>query len=68
MADFDMLQSLVASSVKEVKEEFFGPVNTTELVTYLKDILPLNPSEYKLIHIQGNASRFKSEPCDCTQR
>ena len=60
MADFDMLQSLVASSVKEVKEEFFGPVNTTELVTYLKDILPLNPSEYKLIHIQGNASRFKA--------
>ena len=39
MADFDMLQNLVASSVKEVKEEFFGPVNTAELVTYLEDIL-----------------------------
>ena len=45
MADFDMLRSLVASSVKEVKEEFFGRVNTTELVTYFEDILPLNPNE-----------------------
>ena len=35
MADFDMLQNSVASSFKE---EFFGPVNTVELVTYLEDI------------------------------
>ena len=36
MADFDMLQSLVPSSIKEVKEVFFGPVNTTELVIFWK--------------------------------
>ena len=62
MADFDMLEfGLVASSVKEVKEEFFGRVNTTELVTYSEDILPLNPNECKLVHIQDKASRFKAK-------
>ena len=42
MADFDMLQNLVASSVKG---EFFGSVNTVELVTYLEDIATTVKSE-----------------------
>ena len=42
MADFDMLQNLVVWSVKE---EFFGPVNTVELVTYLEDIATTVKSE-----------------------
>ena len=49
--EFDKLRSLVASSVKEVT------VNTTELVTYLEDIPPLNPNElsssYRIRFVRG---------------
>ena len=36
MADFYMIWRFVASSDIEVKGEFFGPVNTTEIVTFWK--------------------------------
>ncbi len=41
-----------------LRNKFAGEVNTNDLVNRVKEILPINSSEYKILNVEGTNKKF----------
>ena len=51
---------LVSKAIIDYQNKFSAPENTHELIARVKEVMPLEESEYKLVNVQGNTSKFKA--------
>ncbi len=52
----DILDEAIANS----RNKLAGEVNTNHLVNRVKEILPINSSEYKILDVEGTNTKFKA--------
>ena len=54
------MEELLRQAISDFQNGFSGPENTHELTSRVKEVMPIEDSEYKLVAVQGNTSKFKA--------
>ena len=54
----DRLQVLLSESINSLKTDFVGSSNTTELISCVKQMIPINEDNVKVIQINGSCKKF----------
>ncbi len=54
------MEDILEQAIANLRNKFAGEVNTNDLVNRVKEILPINSSEYKILNVEGTNTKFKA--------
>ena len=54
------MEDILEQTIANLRNKFAGEVNTNDLVNRVKEILPINSSEYKILNVEGTNTKFKA--------
>ena len=54
------MKDILEQTIANLRNKFAGEVNTNDLVNRVKEILPINSSEYKILNVEGTNTKFKA--------
>ncbi len=58
-ANFKM-KDILEETIANLRNKFVGEVNTNDIINRVKEILPINSSEYKILNVEGTNIKFKA--------
>ena len=56
-ANFKM-KDILEQTIANLRNKFAGEVNTNDLINRVKETLPINSSEYKILNVEGTNTKF----------
>ena len=56
-ANFKM-KDILEETIANLRNKFAGEVNTNDIINRVKEILPINSSEYKILNVEGTNTKF----------
>ena len=54
------MEDILHQAIANLQNEFPGEVNTGELLSRVKEVLPMEDTEYKIINVEGTTTKFKA--------
>ncbi len=52
------MKDILEQTIANLQNKFAGKVNTNDLINRVKEILPINSSEYKILNVEGTNTKF----------
>ena len=52
------MKDILEQTIANLRNKFAGEVNTNDLINRVKEILPINSSEYKIWNVEGTNTKF----------
>ncbi len=52
------MKDILEQTIANLRNKFAGEVNTNDLINRVKEILPINSSEYKILNVEGTNTKF----------
>ncbi len=52
------MKDILEQTIANLRNKFGGEVNTNDLINRVKEILPINSSEYKILNAEGTNTKF----------
>ena len=60
MEDCPKIDELLRQAIDDFQNGFSGKENTCELTPRVKEVMPMEGNDYKIVSVQGNMSKFKA--------